>query len=68
GTKIGWHVSLVPAHVTSFSKPLGFRTFDKSLLFPPEMYEDVDKLLEKVRTMRDQGYLLYDSNQYLDDI
>ena len=68
GTQIGWHVSLVPAHVTTYSQPRGFRTFDKSLLFPPEMYEDVDKLLERVRKMRDKGYLLYDSNQYLDDI
>jgi len=68
GTKIGWHVSLVPAHVTSYSKPRGFRTFDKSLLFPAEMYGAVDKLLDKVRIMRDQGYLLYDSDQYLNDI
>lgn len=68
GTKIGWHVSLVPAHVTSYSKPRGFRTFDKSLLFPPEMYGAVDNLLDKVGIMRDQGYLLYDSDQYLNDI
>ena len=68
GTKIGWHVSLVPAHVTSYSKPRGFRTFDKSLLFPPEMYGAVDNLLDKVGKMRDQGYLLYDSDQYLNDI
>jgi MoaA/NifB/PqqE/SkfB family radical SAM enzyme len=68
GTAIDWYTSLVPAHVTDFSQPLGFRTFDKKLLFKPSDYGRVDGLIERVREMKQDGYLLYDSDQYLDDI
>ena len=68
GTKISWYTSLVPAHVTSFTNPRGFRTFDKSLLFSKHEFKKADNLLDKVHNMREQGYLLYDSDQYLEDI
>lgn len=68
GTNIGWYTSLVPIHVAEKFHPLGFRTYDKSLRFKPEEYEKVDALIERVRHMRQEGYLLYDSDQYLDDI
>ncbi len=68
GTEIGWFTSLVPVHVTTFSKPMNFRSFDQSLRFRPEEYLEVDRLLAEVRGMREEGYLLYDSDQYLDDI
>ena len=68
GTEISWFTSLVPAHVSSFGRPRGFRTFDQSLRFSPEEADEADKLLERIRIMRMQGYLLYDSDQYIDDI
>jgi MoaA/NifB/PqqE/SkfB family radical SAM enzyme len=68
GTEISWFTSLVPAHVSSFGRPRGFRTFDQSLRFSPEEADEADKLLERIRVMRMQGYLLYDSDQYIDDI
>lgn len=68
GSKIGWFTSLVPIHVSDNFHPLGFRTYDQSLRFRPDEYETVDTVVERVRAMREEGYLLYDSDQYLDDI
>lgn len=67
-TAIGWGVSLVPAHVTSPSNPMGFRTYDNSLRFPKSAYKDVRKILDDCRSLRNSGYNLYDSDEYLDDI
>ena len=68
GTKIGWYTSLVPIHVSDHFQPLGFRTYDRSLRFKKDEFEKIDTLIERVRTMRKEGFLLYDSDQYLDDI
>ncbi len=68
GTEISWFTSLVPIHVSDTFHPLGFRTYDKRLLFKPHEYKQVDRVIERVRKMRDEGCLLYDSDQYLDDI
>lgn len=68
GSQIGWFTSLVPIHVTTHSAPMNFRTFDQSLRFRPEEYAAVAALLHEVRQMRKAGALLYDSDQYLDDI
>ena len=46
----------------------GFQTFDQQLKFSKNQYSDVDNFIEKVRIMKQEGYLLYDSDQYLDDI
>ena len=68
GTEISWFTSLVPIHVTTFDKPMNFRTFDQRKRWKPEELPYVDQLIERVRAMRKEGYLLYDSDQYLDDI
>lgn len=68
GTEIGWVTSLVPIHVTTLDKPMSFRTFDQSKRWRPEELPVVNALVERVRAMRREGYLLYDSDQYLDDI
>ena len=68
GSEIGWHSSLVPIHVSDHSIPLGFRTLDKSLKFKEHEYAEVDALVERVRKMRDDGYLVYDSDQFFDDV
>ncbi len=67
-TKIGWWVSLVPAHVTNNDQPLNFRTYDPALRFPKELYPKVDEILDQVHKMRDSGYNVYDSDPYLADM
>lgn len=67
-TKIGWWVSLVPAHSTPKHEARAFSTFDRSLDFRPEQYEEVLKVLNEVKTMKKKGYNVYDSDVYLDDI
>jgi len=67
-TEIGWWVSLVPAHQTPVTEPRSFSTFDASLKFTPEQYPRVHAVLEEVKRLRDQGYNVYDSDEYLDDI
>ena len=68
GSEIGWYTSLVPIHVTDNLHPMNFRTFDQQARFHPDDYPYVDEVIERVRGMQAQGYLLYDSDQYLDDI
>lgn len=68
GTKISWYTSLVPIHISDTFHPLGFRTYDQSLRFTDTEFDAVDRVVERVRSMREEGYLLYDSDQYLDDI
>jgi hypothetical protein len=68
GTEISWFTSLVPVHVTTHGMPRGFRTFDQYLKFTPNEFPAVDSIIERVRVMRTDGFLLYDSDQYLDDI
>ncbi len=68
GTAISWFSSLVPVHVSDYAHPMGFRTFDQSLRFRKNEYPVVDSIIERVRQMRKEGFLLFDSDQYLDDI
>jgi MoaA/NifB/PqqE/SkfB family radical SAM enzyme len=68
GTQISWHTSLVPIHVSNYRHPRGFRTFDQKMKFEKSDFIKIDRLIEDIRKMRKQGYLLYDSDQYLDDI
>jgi len=68
GTEIGWYTSLVPIHITSKHKPMNFRSFDNDGKIPTGDFSKLDETIERVRKMRNEGYLLYDSDQYLDDI
>ncbi|HAH31250.1 MAG TPA: hypothetical protein DCL44_02930 [Elusimicrobia bacterium] len=68
GTEISWFSSLVPVHVSDYAHPRGFRTFEQTLRFLPEELTVVDAVVERVRAMREEGFLLFDSDQYLDDI
>lgn len=67
-TAIGWWVSLVPAHQTSTEEPRSFSTFDRNLCFESEQYPRVKQILEEVKNLRNQGFNVYDSDEYLDDI
>jgi len=68
GSAISWFSSLVPVHVSDYAHPRGFRTFDQSLRFRKDELPVVDEVIERVRRMRKEGFLLFDSDQYLDDI
>ena len=68
--EIGWGVSIVPAHVTSKQNPLGFRTYDDSKVceFTSNNYPDVRAVLDDIKNLKKVGYLVYDSEEYLEDI
>jgi len=68
GSEISWFSSLVPVHVSDYAHPRGFRTFDQTLRFRKDELPVVDAVIERVRKMRKEGFLLFDSDQYLDDI
>jgi hypothetical protein len=63
-TRIGWYVSLVPAHVADPSDPHNFRSYDREMLFPPAMYPLVDDILAECVALRRRGFLLYDSPEF----
>ena len=69
-TAIGWGVSLVPAHISTPDRPRGFRTFDDSNVcrFPQHTYPRVREVLEDIKYLRDNGFNVYGSDVYLDDI
>lgn len=68
GTRIGWYTSLVPIHVTLESTPMNFRTYDQRIDFQSVHVARVTALLERLREMKREGALLYDSDEYLEDI
>jgi MoaA/NifB/PqqE/SkfB family radical SAM enzyme len=68
GTEIGWYTSLVPIHVTPKHRPMNFRTYDPKLAFKPEHYPAVDALIDRLKALKHQSFLLYDSDEYLDDV
>ena len=68
GTEISWFSSLVPVHVSENIHPRGFRSSDQLLRFKENEVQILDSVIERVRSMRKEGFMLYDSDQYLDDI
>lgn len=67
-TEIGWWVSLVPAHSGSVSQPRSFRSFNETVKFSSEDIARADRALARAAELRDAGYNLYDSDEYLRDI
>jgi MoaA/NifB/PqqE/SkfB family radical SAM enzyme len=67
-TEIGWWLSLVPAHATTQRRPLSFRTYDPALVFSKARWERVDAILDEIRAMKSNGFHVYDSGPYLDDM
>lgn len=68
GSAIGWYTSLVPIHITDAHRPMNFRTYDKSLAFTPADVPRVDALLDRLHGLKERGFLLYDSEEYVADI
>lgn len=67
-TRIGWWVSLVPAHHGPVHDPRSFTTVDPAVQFRPEHLGRVRHVLDEVRRLRRDGANLYDSDEYLEDI
>lgn len=67
-TKIGWWLSLVPAHITTIDLPLGFRGYDDYFKFQEEDYPKVKRLIQVLKEKKKKGYKLFDSDDYLDSI
>ena len=69
-TEIGWGMSLVPVHVGELHTPQGYRTmFDTNKVkFKKEEMSKVNELIYDLKALKKDGYNLYDSDIYLDDI
>jgi MoaA/NifB/PqqE/SkfB family radical SAM enzyme len=67
-TEVGWWLSLVPAHATDPDEPRNFSTYDPALRFRPAQYSRVREVLDDLKAMRNAGFNLYDSDEYLDDV
>lgn len=67
-TEIGWWVSLAPAHQSPVHEPRSFATYDEKMVFRPSQYGQVRAVLDHVKQMKRDGYNLYDSDEYLEDI
>ena len=65
-TQIGWWLSLVPVHITQVGHPLHFRGFDEYFRFQPEQILKLKSLIGVLKGKKSKGYLLFDSNNYLD--
>jgi hypothetical protein len=68
-TKIGWGVSLVPVHVSTPEKPMGYRTldYDNNVTFNEDDAPQIKKLISDLKEIK-KKFNLYDSDEYLDDV
>ncbi len=64
-TQIGWYVSLVPAHIADPAEVFNFRSYDREMLFHPDLYLVVDQVIDECLLLKRQGYHLYDASEYL---
>jgi hypothetical protein len=67
-TRIGWYVSLVPAHIADPAHVFGFRSYDREMSFRPHHHHALDEVLAECVELKRQGYALYDSQEYLTNI
>jgi len=67
-TRIGWWLSLVPVHIATPKHPMNFRGYDEYFSFSKEDVNKVQSLIKRLKKKKKQGYLLFDSNDYLDSM
>ncbi len=67
-TRIGWHVSLVPAHIADPAEAFNFRSYDREMVFPASFYPLVDEVLAECLQLKKAGFHLYDSAEYIEDV
>jgi len=64
-TSIGWYLSLVPVHITDPSLYMGFRSYDNDFVFRNEDIPRLESVFERLYRMKKEGYLLFDSPEFL---
>ena len=64
--RIGWYSSLVPIHTIDELYDYHFRSRDRSFAFSEENYDEVDKIINLLISMKKEGYTLFDSTPYLE--
>jgi len=67
-TEIGWWLSLVPVHIASEDRPMNFRGYDTSFDIKKDDFDKLKSLISELKQKKKDGYLLFDSNEYLDSI
>lgn len=67
-TQIGWWLSLVPVHITTPDAPMNFRGYDEYFKFSAEDHGKIKSLIERLKRKKREGFLLFDSDDYLDSI
>ncbi|NJD77468.1 MAG: radical SAM protein [Candidatus Methanoperedens sp.] len=67
-TRIGWWLSLVPVHITTPDSPMNFRGYDEYFKFTEEDFPKVKGLIERLKRKKREGFMLFDSDDYLDSI
>jgi MoaA/NifB/PqqE/SkfB family radical SAM enzyme len=63
--KIGWFVSLVPVHISSYDSPKGFRSFNEQFCFTKDQYQQLDQLGKELVELKKAGKPLFDSERFL---
>lgn len=58
-------VSVVPAHTTAQRLSQNFRSLDANCRFEPFQFPQVRQIIDEIHHLRDKGYLVYDSDEYL---
>jgi len=64
-SSMGWYLSLVPVHITDPSLKMGFRSHESDFIFRREDIPRLESVIEKLISMKKQGYLLFDSIDFL---
>lgn len=64
-TEIGWHLSLVPVHITKPSENMGFRSYDTNFECQEADEDLLETTIEQLIQMKRAGALLFDAEAYL---
>ncbi len=67
-TEIGWWLSLVPAHITPWDRPMNFRGHDETFRFQIDDYPRLRELINRLKGKKHHGMMLFDSDEYLESI
>ncbi|MDP2947714.1 MAG: radical SAM protein [Nanoarchaeota archaeon] len=64
-TKIGWQLSLVPAHITNIKFPKDYRSYDPDFIVSESNFKELDSVFKTILNMKKRGFNLFDSKVYL---
>lgn len=67
-SRIGWWLSLVPAHITEPGHSMNFRGSDINFQFSKNDYQKVQRLIANLKRKKREGFPIFDSDDYLDSI